>query len=251
MHELFATQLEPITMKDRVVDLIRQAIFSGKLSAGERIVELRLAKQLGLGTTSVREALYELERHGFVTRIANKGVYVTQLSEEDTRQIYRVRTELEGLAVELLKEHIKAADIQALQKLINEMKAAAREGNLTRFYENDLEFHRSLWLLSLNQYVIRFLESMVVPLFAFYIMRTRQDSRELLWSVKRHERVLHAIKTQSPAGARKVMEESLQLFWEQQKRLLSGQRQKSPVKIALNYSLTRPFSLPVVREKRK
>lgn len=69
--------IETATKKDRISELIRQAIISGKLQPGERIVEMQLAKELGVGNTAVREALFDLESKGFVTRVANKGTFVT------------------------------------------------------------------------------------------------------------------------------------------------------------------------------
>jgi DNA-binding GntR family transcriptional regulator len=209
---IFQEQLPSITKKDRVADLIKRAILSGKLQPGDRIVELKIAKELNTGTTSVREALFELERQGFVTRINNKGAYVTQLTTDDTRQIYRLRTELEGLAVQLLTEQIDQVDIEALENIIAEMKRLARDNNLIQFYEVDLHFHKTLWRLSKNQYLIECLERLVVPLFAFYIMRTSANSDKLISGAEHHEKILSAIKTGNPDEARRVTEDELKYF---------------------------------------
>src|SRR5947209_20437125 len=61
--------LQRTMLRDRVSELIKDAILSGKLDAGDRIVEMKLAADLGLGTTAIREALFELEAQGFVTRL--------------------------------------------------------------------------------------------------------------------------------------------------------------------------------------
>src|ERR1039458_9231494 len=75
------------TKKQRIAEGIRKAILSGKLGPGDRIIETQLAKELGVGNTAVREALFELESKGFVRRIANKGTFVTQLTVDDVVQI--------------------------------------------------------------------------------------------------------------------------------------------------------------------
>src|SRR5579863_10281340 len=106
--------VEPISLRNQVADLIKGAMLSGKLKPGERIVELRLAKELGLGTTSIREALFQLERQGYVTRVLNKGAYVTELSPEDRRQIYTVRMELEGLSAQLAAERRENLSLEPL-----------------------------------------------------------------------------------------------------------------------------------------
>src|SRR6266436_3677345 len=134
--------LQRTVLADRVSDLIKEAILSGKLEPGDRIGEMKVASDLGVGTTAVREALFELESQGFVSRITNKGTFVTELTAEDIEQILRVRRELEGLAIELLQERGTEADFLALEKLVQDMRTAAVEGNFQGFYRSDLEFHR-------------------------------------------------------------------------------------------------------------
>jgi DNA-binding GntR family transcriptional regulator len=82
----------------RVAEHLRQAIHTGKLKPGERIVELRVARQLATGQSTVREALKELEYLGLVVKFPNRGSFVVKLSEEEVRQIYEVRSALESLA---------------------------------------------------------------------------------------------------------------------------------------------------------
>jgi DNA-binding GntR family transcriptional regulator len=205
-------QIRPITTKDRVVEWIKKAIITKKLKAGERVVELQLAKQLGLGTTSIREALFDLERQGYVVRVTNKGAYVTDLSLEDVHQIYLVRVELEGLAVSLLKEYAKQSDYAQLQKIVDKMKSAAKQGEISTFFHNDLEFHSSLWQLSRNKYIVRTLDSMVRPLFTFYLTGLQRTREQMITDAARHQEILDAIVTQDAPTARKVLEETLNKF---------------------------------------
>src|SRR5215218_8861306 len=112
--------LRRVVLKDRVSELIKDAILSGKLEAGDRIVEMKLAADLAVGTTAVREALFELEAQGFVTRFTNKGTFVTKLSKEDVAQILTVRRELEGLAVQLLEERATEEHIVSMRRIVRE-----------------------------------------------------------------------------------------------------------------------------------
>jgi DNA-binding GntR family transcriptional regulator len=217
-------QLEPITMRGRVAKLIRNAILTGKIQPGERIVEYLLSKRLGVGTSSVREALFELEREGFVRRVANKGAHVIKLSAADIVHIYRVRKELEVLAVDLLLERGGEIDLQVLQEPLDAMREAALAMELARFYESDLSFHKALWALSQNPYLVIGLEQIVVPLFAFSIMRNSHASKEeLIKSVEQHERIANAIKTRNIAHARQVIQEIISVFSEQDSRDLQSE----------------------------
>jgi DNA-binding GntR family transcriptional regulator len=214
-----SSQVVPVTVREQLVQYLRAQMVAGKLRPGDRIVELRIARQLGLGTTSVREALYVLEKEGFVTRITNKGAYVTQLSVEDRRQIYRVRIELEGLAAELVAraETQKIAD---LQSVLDEMRTQALAGNLPGFYEADLNFHRRLWAASGNKYIAASLEGIVAPLFAFYVMRTSRDQEQLIREIAIHQAMLDGIRTGDPQQARQAMADRLRYYQAQEDRFL-------------------------------
>ncbi len=102
------TDVEPIfdrlgaeTLAKKVTDQVRLAIYSGKLEPGDRIVELRLSQLLGVGQSSVREGLKELEHLGLIVKYPNRGSFVVNLSKEENLQIYLVRSQLEGLAIRL------------------------------------------------------------------------------------------------------------------------------------------------------
>lgn len=207
--------LRRVVLKDRVSELIKDAILSGKLEPGDRIVEMKLAAELGVATTSVREALFELESQGFVTRLTNRGTFVTQLSEDDIAQIIRVRHELEGLATELAEQRATPADISELRGRVSEMEEAARRSDLQQFYRADIEFHHKIWALSGNRHLCKALDTIVGPLFAFFIMRNPSDSvSELLKSVEWHGRIVDALADRRES--RKAMEEALRFFRNQE-----------------------------------
>ena len=204
-----------VVLKDRVSELIKNAILTGKLEAGDRIVEMKLASDLGVGTTAVREALFELEAQGFVTRLTNKGTFVTQLSKDDVSEILTVRRELEGLAVQLLEQRATEEDIVSLRQIVSQMRACALENDLESFYKADLEFHRKIWALAGNRHLAKALDLTVVPLFAFFIMKNPSDSvAQLVDSADWHGRVVEAIANKD--NARACMESALQFFNEQE-----------------------------------
>jgi DNA-binding GntR family transcriptional regulator len=210
-----AAPLRRVVLKDRVSELIKDAILSGKLEPGDRIVEMKLAADLGVATTSVREALFELESQGFVTRFTNKGTFVTQLSKDDISQIIRVRHELEGLATELAEQRSTPDDVAELRTRVSEMEEAARRSDLRKFYRAYIEFHHKFWKISGNRHLCKALDTIVGPLFAFFIMRNPSDSvDELLKSVEWHGKIVDAIADRQ--NARKAMEDALQFFRNQE-----------------------------------
>lgn len=200
-------QMEPLSKKDRIVAIMKQSIISGKINAGDPVVENRIAQQMGVGQPLVREALIELEHQGFVQRLPYRGTRVTKLSRADIEQIFNFRVELEPLAIEWAKRNAKTEDVAELKRLADGMKQAARaaEPDLGKFYENDLAFHRKIWEVSGNKYLAEALERVVHPLFAFFWMKTPPEGETLLESAVKHEKVADALLTENAKSLRRLM----------------------------------------------
>src|SRR5262249_52991271 len=118
-------RIEPVSKKTRVVIMLRKAILSGAIKGGEPIVEANLAQELGVGQGLVREALIELEHHGFVQRTPFTGTTVTTLTLEDAQQIFEARIELEPLAFSLAAKRVRARDIAVLNEIVEKTKLGA------------------------------------------------------------------------------------------------------------------------------
>jgi DNA-binding GntR family transcriptional regulator len=173
-------KIEPVSKKDRIVTSLRKAIISGEIRSGEQIVEGKLAQQLGVGQGVIREALIELENHGFVQRTPFAGTQVTELTIQDAQQIYDVRIELEPFAFFLAGRSAHAENIAELKEMAEKATVASRAGDLSAFFENHLAFRRKIWTLSGNRYLQQTLERIVVPLFALYVIRQFENLEGIL-----------------------------------------------------------------------
>jgi len=201
--------IQPISKRDQVVRAVKEAILTGSIPPGASIVEARIAQQVGAGIPLVREALIQLEHHGFVQRTPYKGTTVTKLEPADIKQIFRLRVELEGLAIEWARENVTAADIEELRGVIKRMKQAAADLDMDQFYESDLDFHRKIWLMSGNSYLVDALERVTVPLFAFFVMKTRREPESYTESAIMHEKIVDAMSQMHATELSDVMKSSL------------------------------------------
>ena len=112
-------------LKEMVFQAIKDSILREELQPGQRLTEVGIAKKLGVGQATVREALIELEVHGFIQR-RDRIKFVTTLSRADIEAIYAVRIPLEKLAVEWLALR-KAKDLGRLERAYLKMTEAAHE----------------------------------------------------------------------------------------------------------------------------
>jgi DNA-binding GntR family transcriptional regulator len=198
-------RLASLSKKDRVVSTIRDAIVSGRMQPGDPIVEIQVARQLGVSQPLVREALLALEHQGFVQRKPYRGTSVTKLSEEDIAQIQAMRAELEGLAVQWARERVTPSEAAQLQSCVDGMHSAAARADLTAFNDSDLAFHRGIWQLSGNRYLADCLERAVVPLLTFFYLRSGRIGELHVRSVEEHRAILRALTDPEATDVRGAM----------------------------------------------
>lgn len=124
----FQVERQSASLRIQVEDRLRQAIADGRFKPGDRLIERELCALIGVGRTSVREALRQLEAEGLVTSYPHRGPVVTVISYEEAEQLYNVRAILESFAGQLFAERGSADEILALDIAAKELEAAAGEG---------------------------------------------------------------------------------------------------------------------------
>jgi len=185
-----------------VAQMLRNAIISGTLKPGERLVELKLAAKMGVGQPTLREALKELEYEGFVKKIPQRGTYVTKLDKEDYCKVLTVRIALEGRAVGLATRNMTPDAESEIKALVDEMGRATAKADLAEFHEMDVAFHRKIWDLAGNEFLTRALEAITFPLFAFALLNLGPElMNHRQAAVRQHEGILAGIRSHDPAGA--------------------------------------------------
>ena len=136
-----AEPLSRIGLSQQIRDRLLSRIMSGALKPGDRLVELRIAGEMATSQAPVREALRELEAMGVVETLRNKGARVRVITDDELRQIYDVRAQLEGYAAELAAAG--GAPIKSkLVACIRAMRKAARQSDQIGFADHNSQFHR-------------------------------------------------------------------------------------------------------------
>ena len=106
------------SLSNRVFLKIRDNILNGTYKEQDELRENTIGKELGVSRTPVREALRQLELEGLVTIVPNKGAYVTGITTKDVKDIYTVRSMLEGLCARWATEHITEEQLDELEEII-------------------------------------------------------------------------------------------------------------------------------------
>jgi DNA-binding GntR family transcriptional regulator len=214
--------IERPSLKEAAVQQIRVAISRGELKPGDRITELGLAKSLGVGQATIREALIDLDHQGFIQRRGVRKTYVTALTRRDVLEIYQVRQQLEELALDLLAE-ARVRELRACQQACQRMMAAATANDLLQFCDADLHFHLGLWQATGNRLLAEILEKVANRLFAYDVSQPGSFSPAKLKRIAReHGDLWRLLSAGEYKAARKLMQKSMQEALEEDSRIPQG-----------------------------
>lgn len=196
-------KLSNSTLRGRIAERIQQAILTGALREGEKLVERRLAAQFETSLTSVREALIQLEAEGFITKKPNAATYVTKLSIEGAEKIFAVRRILEAYAIEEAARLATEKQAQELEDCYLELLDTARSHEAQVFILKDLGLHERIWAIANNEYLQVALRRIIHPIFAFSAIRILSGRPfDLLEDAQSHLPIVEAIKSGSAEAAR-------------------------------------------------
>jgi len=211
LSPLLSSTTSPL-VKSNVALHFRNEIVSGNLQPGEAIVEGKWASKLGVAQASIRAALNILESEGFVER-NGRSARVTTITNEGITHNFQVRAALEALSARLVTE--RQPGLSELDQVVADMKSAVICQNLKAFYERDLRFHLLLCRKSGNPVLEQMLERLLVPLFAFVVMRTHDtmgDAGRWLGSIGKHQAILQSIRSGDVRRAVHCITETVDYF---------------------------------------
>jgi DNA-binding GntR family transcriptional regulator len=198
-------QLRRESTAQQVAGALRDLIVTGGLPAGARLREAVLAQQLGVSRNTVREAVQILVSDGLVRREMHRGAYVAELTEDDVRDLFRVRRLVEGTAV---REIAGSKETGSLREALRALRAAVQSGDRYAISEADLEFHSQLVALMDSERLGALYDGVDAEM-RLCIARATPASVDPSALLKDHKAILAAIERGDADGAAKRLERHL------------------------------------------
>lgn len=181
------------SLRGRVFHKLRDDILSGKYEEHEELKEVAIGEELGVSRTPVREAFRQLELEGLLRIVPNKGAYVTGITEKDVKDIYMIRSLMEGLCARWATEHITKEQMEELEENVFLARFHAQKGHLEQLAELDNRFHDILYEACNSKILEHQLRD-----FHQYVLRVRKKTLSSRnrgpKSNEEHEQILEAIK---------------------------------------------------------
>lgn len=193
------------TLRQQVLDDIRERILRRELGPGQRLIERELAEQLGVSRTPVRESIHELEHEGLVENSPGLGAVVRRISRKELIESLQVRKELDALAARLATEWRSDEDLIYLEAAfrLHEQTVAAQDWERTS--DTDSDFHRRIFRAAHNSVLMSVRNAFALyEAFYFHPDLYRYTAEAFGRSVRRHRALVKAIRNRDAETAAKI-----------------------------------------------
>ena len=188
--------------QESIVKFIKDAIIRNKFKPGERIVELQLAKELGINRSRIREAVKQLVHEGFLEYIPNKGTAVKKISQKDIAQLWDIMGTLEGLSVRIATPVMPEEQITEIERLVLAMEKNQEDKFLLSRY--NFEFHNYLTEISGNEHLIEYMQNIREKTNRTRL-QTFYSEEQVRASHREHRAVLNAIRARKANRAENLI----------------------------------------------
>ena len=192
---------EFLPLRDVVFNTLRQAILTGELKPGERLMEIHLANKLGVSRTPIREAIRKLELEGLVTMIPRRGAEVAQITGKSLKDVLEVRRSLDALCAELACERISDGEIAALEAACKEFEEATYTRDARVIAAADVALHDIIIKATNNNRLVQLVNNLAEQMYRYrfeyikdYSMHGRlvEEHRVIFEAIRKKDKVTAA-----------------------------------------------------------
>ncbi|NUG51391.1 GntR family transcriptional regulator [Acinetobacter lactucae] len=198
---------ETESLSEQIVKYISEQIISGELVEGERIQELRIAKELDVSRGSVREALLLLERTHLIEIFPRRGAIVSEMSAQQVKALFDTNMMLLGHIVQRMSETWRAHEADQLQLLLDQLLEHVKAGDIEKFYDGVFQYLAEQQDMVGNPYLMKFYKELLPSLRRSYFLTLNTSKRELQEAFALFKLVTDAILIRKSQQAALFMED--------------------------------------------
>ncbi|MCL6695077.1 GntR family transcriptional regulator [Acinetobacter baumannii] len=198
---------ETESLSEQIVKYISEQIISGELVEGERIQELRIAKELDVSRGSVREALLLLERTHLIEIFPRRGAIVSEMSAQQVKALFDTNMMLLGHIVQRISETWRAHEADQLQLLLEQLLEHVKAGDVEKFYDAIFQYLAEQQDMVGNPYLMKFYKELLPSLRRSYFLTLNTSKRELQEAFALFKLVTDAILIRKSQQAALFMED--------------------------------------------
>ncbi len=193
-----------LPLRDVVFRTLRQAILTGEMKPGERLLEIHLANKLGVSRTPIREAIRMLELEGLVIMVPRRGAQVAQITEKSMSDVLEVRCALDELAVELACERISEEEKRELEDACGEFEKATVTKQVHVIAKADVEFHDIIFKAAGNPRLTQMINNLAEQMYRYRFEYIKDETQHQML-IEEHRRICESISNRDVAAAKEAI----------------------------------------------
>lgn len=182
-----------LPLRDVVFNTLREAILKGELLPGERLMEIQLAKKLGVSRTPIREAIRMLEQEGLAVTVPRKGAEVAGMTLKDMEDVLEVREALDELAAQTACMKMSEEQLERLKIARQEFVESMETHDVKKIAQADVKFHDVIYEATDNAKLVTLLSNIRQQMYR-YRVEYLKDVQTYPGLIKEHEEIVQAIE---------------------------------------------------------
>lgn len=195
---------------DSTYERLKEMIYRRQLDAGQRIVERKLARELGVSRIPLREGMIRLENEGLIRSIPHSSSYISTIGPKDLMEIYSMRLWLEPPATRLATVRCTESLLKTLNNLCEKMAKAVEADQMSRVDDYDYRFHFAIVEAAQHARLLRAYESSHIRIVGLYTDFAAQKAIDPQRLVLQHQRIIRAIEQGDPDRSERIACEHVQ-----------------------------------------
>lgn len=181
------------TIRRKIYEHLREQLLNGEIPPHDHLIEAKIAEDLGISRTPVREALHSLELEGLIESIPRVGYVVKPISGQEVEEICEIRAAIEGLAAHWAIEKAHGKLVLELEKNISVSEAKVSKGEVKSFVDMDAQFHEIISKFSGSQRLLELAQTLRRHMLR-YRVQSIYSVDNVLRAIEGHNGILRAIK---------------------------------------------------------
>jgi DNA-binding GntR family transcriptional regulator len=190
-------------LSQKVYRVLKTEIVKGFLEPGTKLLEDKIATQMGVSRTPIREAIQKLAAEGLIKIAPNQTLIVTEISLEDIKEVLQIRGVLEGLAARIAAKKINKQEVEELEKIIAQMSLHVTKEDLSSYCKVDDEFHNLILHICGNKWIIQIRDNLSNFIYRFRIKSLSVPGR-LKCSFEEHRKIMESLQKHNSIEAERL-----------------------------------------------
>ncbi len=191
-------------LREQVYKSLKASMLNGVLPPNKRLIEEKLAEEMGTSRTPVREAIQKLEKEGLIHKLPKGGFAVSTITDEDIEEVFGIRSVLEGYAGYLATSRATNDDIRSLEETVQQEEECLRRKDTEEIIRLNTEFHDRLYKVAKSSKLYSIINDLRDYIYRYRIIIFRYEGMAEI-SIKDHKDMIGLMKAKNARQVEKLV----------------------------------------------